>query len=109
MFCWFFYPEKLPPSYHKWITSAANMDIEFWEILRLVQQKKLVYGEHGPYEDYLGPYFEKHGRDPKRGNTVLTQPIECEAVHAFTTKSCELHALWRFWRDSNLPLVFMHP
>lgn len=98
MFCWFFYPEKLPPSYHKWITSTANMDIEFWEILRLVQQKKLVYGEHGPYEDYLGPYFEKHGRDPKRGNTVLTQPIECEAVHAFTTKSCELHALWRFWR-----------
>ncbi|EMG45533.1 hypothetical protein SBY92_004969 [Candida maltosa Xu316] len=98
MFCWFFYPEKLPPSYHKWITSAANMDVELWEVLRLVRQKKIVYGEHGPYEDFLIPYFEKYGEDPRRANTVRTQPIECEAVHAFKTKSCEIHALWRFWR-----------
>lgn len=109
MFCWFFYPEKLPPSYHKWITSAANMDIEFWEVLRLVRQKKLIYGQHGPYEDFLGPYFEKHGRDPRRGNTIVTQPIECEAVHAFTTKSCELHALWRFWRGFKFALGVYAP
>ncbi|RCK60645.1 hypothetical protein Cantr_08113 [Candida viswanathii] len=109
MFCWFYYQEKLPPSYHKWITSAANMDIEFWEVLRLVQQKKLIYGEHGPYENFLCPYFEKHGRDPKRGNTIISQPIECEAVHAFTTKSCELHALWRFWRGFKFALGVYAP
>ncbi|KAI5964849.1 uncharacterized protein KGF55_001919 [Candida pseudojiufengensis] len=98
MFCWFFYPERLPPAYSKWITSAANMDPDFIEVLRLVRNKDLIYGQHGPYEDFLGPYFERYGKDPKRGNTVINQPIECEAVHAFKTKSCELHALWRFWR-----------
>lgn len=57
----------------------------------------------------MGPYFEKHGRDPRRGNTIVTQPIECEAVHAFTTKSCELHALWRFWRGFKFALGVYAP
>ncbi|EDK42630.1 conserved hypothetical protein [Lodderomyces elongisporus NRRL YB-4239] len=109
MFCWFFYPEKLPPEYGKWITSAANMDPDFLEVLRLVRDKKLIYGEHGPYEDYLTPYFIKYGQDPKRGNIVLNQPIECEAVHAFKTKSCELHALWRFWRGFKFAMTVYTP
>ncbi|KAI5951686.1 hypothetical protein KGF54_004761 [Candida jiufengensis] len=98
MFCWFYYPERLPPAYSKWITSAANMDPDFVEVLKLVRNKEIIYGEHGPYEDYLTPYFIKYGKDPKRGNTVINQPIECEAVHAFVSKNCEIHALWRFWR-----------
>ncbi|CAI5757312.1 unnamed protein product [Candida verbasci] len=109
MFCWFFYPEKLPPSYSKWITSAANMDPDFLEVLNLVRDKKLIYGEHGPYEDYLAPYFIKYGKDPQRGNTVLNQPIECEAVHAFVSKSCEVHALWRFWRGFKFALSVYGP
>ncbi|CAK9435582.1 uncharacterized protein LODBEIA_P03090 [Lodderomyces beijingensis] len=109
MFCWFFYPERLPPSYGKWITAAANMDPDFIEALRLVRNKDLVYGEHGPYEDFLGPYFEKYGQDPKRGNTVLHQPVECEAVHAFVSKSCEVHALWRFWRGFKFAITVYLP
>ncbi|KAI3405881.2 hypothetical protein KGF56_001489 [Candida oxycetoniae] len=109
MFCWFFYPERLPPSYGKWITSAANMDPDFIEVLRLVRNKKLIYGEHGPYEDYLRPYFEKYGRDPKGGNTFSNQPIACEAVHAFKCKSCEIHALWRFWRGFKFAMTVYTP
>ncbi|KAI5958106.1 hypothetical protein KGF57_002914 [Candida theae] len=109
MFSWFYHPEKLPPAYSKWITSAANMDPEFIEVLRLVRDKDLIYGQHGPYEDFLGPYFVRYGRDPKGGNTVLNQPIDCEAVHAFKTKSCELHALWRFWRGFKFAITVYGP
>lgn len=109
MFSWFYHPEKLPPAYSKWITSAANMDPDFIEVLRLVRNKDLIYGQHGPYEDYLTPYFERYGRDPKGGNTVINQPIDCEAVHAFQCKSCELHALWRFWRGFKFAMTVYGP
>lgn len=85
------------------------MDPDFIEVLRLVRNKDLIYGQHGPYEDYLTPYFERYGRDPKGGNTVINQPIDCEAVHAFQCKSCELHALWRFWRGFKFAMTVYGP
>ncbi|KAG5417428.1 hypothetical protein I9W82_005062 [Candida metapsilosis] len=109
MFAWFYHPEKLPPAYSKWITSAANMDPDFIEVLRLVKNKDLIYGQHGPYEDFLTPYCLRYGKDPKRGNTFINQPIDCEVVHAFRSKSCEVHALWRFWRGFKFAITVYGP
>ncbi|EGW35235.1 uncharacterized protein SPAPADRAFT_58439 [Spathaspora passalidarum NRRL Y-27907] len=109
MYSWFFHVERLPPAYHQWITSAANMDHDIYEVLRLIKSKKLVYGEPGPYSDFLGPYFEKYGKDPKDANTTINLPISCEAVHAFKTKSCELHALWRFYRGFKFAFTVYGP
>ncbi|KAG7662366.1 uncharacterized protein J8A68_004137 [[Candida] subhashii] len=109
MYNWFYHPEKLPPSYQQWITSAANMDDELRQILRLVKTKEIVYGEHGPMEDFLVPYFEKYGQDPKGASTYSNTPISCESVHAFKTKSCELHALWRFYRGFKFAFTVYAP
>ncbi|KAG2731523.1 hypothetical protein G9P44_005110 [Scheffersomyces stipitis] len=98
MFSWFYKPESLPPSYRGWITAAANMDDELIWALKGLREGTLVYGEHGPLEDILVPMAERYGQDPKRGSLIHNQPIECEVVHAFTTKNCEVHALWRFYR-----------
>ena len=108
MFCWFFYPEKLPPSYHKWITSAANMDIEFWEVLRLVRQKKLIYGQHGPYEDFWVLILK---------NTVEILEEETPLSHSQLNVKRFMHSRQRvvnsmhyggFGEGSNLPLEYMH-
>ncbi|RLV90779.1 hypothetical protein JA1_004359 [Spathaspora sp. JA1] len=109
MYSWFFHQDRLPPAYHQWITSAANMDHEIYEILKLVKEKKIIYGEPGPYSETLVPYFEKYGKDPKGASTATNLPIECEAVHAFTTKNCELHALWRFYRGFKFAFTVYAP
>lgn len=98
MYAWFFNPSRLPPAYRKWITLAASMDDELVEMLRLVREKKLKYGEHGPHEHILDEYCRRYGQDPSRGSLVENQPLDCECIHAFKTKSCEKHALWRFVR-----------
>lgn len=98
MYSWFLHPEKLPPAYRNWITQAANMDNDIVRLLKLIKEKKVKYGEAGPYDELMDNYCRKHGRDPKEGSLVTNIPLSCEAVHAFKTKSCELHALWRFIR-----------
>lgn len=98
MFLWFFEPQKLPPAYRRWITSAANMDNEMVDALLAIRKGTLEYGKEGPLQYALVPYCERYGQDPKRGSLIENQPLECELVHGFRTKNCELHALWRFQR-----------
>lgn len=109
MYCWFYYPERLPPAYRQWITSAANMDDELREVLRLIKKGEVAYKQHGPNEDFLVPYFQKYGKNPKDANLCMNAPISCEAVHAFKTNSCELHALWRFYRGFKFAFTVYAP
>ncbi|ODV77634.1 uncharacterized protein CANTADRAFT_56314 [Suhomyces tanzawaensis NRRL Y-17324] len=110
MYAWFFYPENLPPAYAKWITSAANMDPELITLLRAVKQKTMKYGEYTPgLQEELYPYCDRYGQDRKRINMKETVPIDCELVHAFQTKNCELHALWRFWRGFEFAIKLYGP
>lgn len=98
MYSWFLHPDRLPPAYRNWITLAANMDNEIVTMLKLIKEKKVKYGEAGPADELMADYCRKYGKDPKEGSLVTNIPLSCEAVHAFKTKSCELHGLWRFIR-----------
>lgn len=98
MYSWFFHPERLPPAYRNWITSAANMDDEFIQLLKSIKEGSLEYGKEGPKSHILDNYCTRYGHSPEEGSLVLNQPLPCHVVHAFKTQSCELHALWRFCR-----------
>lgn len=95
MYSWFFNPERLPPAYRKWITSAATMDDEMVGLLKGFHDDTLKYGTES---HYLDEYCKRYNRDPKEGDLVSHQPVKCELVHAFQTENCELHGLWRFAR-----------
>jgi hypothetical protein len=98
MFSWFYYPHRLPKSYRKWITKAASMDDVLVEALLLVRQGKLVYGEKGPYHDMLCDLSTTYGLDRSCGDFSKSVPIPCALVHKNQFTSCEMHALWRFYR-----------
>lgn len=98
MFAWFFSPERLPPAYLRWITAAANMDTLILTVLKSIREKKLEYGVDGPCLHLLADFCRQHGQDPRRGLLTHNIPLECEVVHAFRSKLCEVHALWRFAR-----------
>jgi hypothetical protein len=94
---WFFYPDKLPPAYQRWITSAADVDQEIMHGFRSLKDGTLKYGDPNcPNADAFKPLCTKYGKDPELASLVKHQPFSCEILHVFTTKSCELHALWRF-------------
>ncbi|CAK7906021.1 hypothetical protein CAAN3_08S03972 [[Candida] anglica] len=98
MHYWFFYPNKLPPAYHRWITSAANVDPEIVTAFKAIKSGTLKYGEHCPDEDVFVSMCDRYGQDPSKGSLIKNTPLPCEVLHAFTTNNCELHALWRFQR-----------
>lgn len=98
MYNWVYNPENLPPAYRRWVAAAANLDLEIVDTLRYIKEKKLFYGVEGRHLDTLAGYCRKYGQDPLRGCTTTNIPLQCEVVHAFQTKNCELHALWRFAR-----------
>lgn len=100
MFAWFYYPERLPPSYRKWITMAANMDDELIDVLRGVRKGEIVYGE-SKYDDHLKGMCERIGMDPEVGkfsNKGGRKGLPCRLVHRNVTDNCEVHALYRFYR-----------
>lgn len=97
MFAWFFYPERLPPSYRKWITAAANMDNELVDALRYLRQGKIIYGVKTEHDDILHNMCAKNNLDPKFGKFSESIPLPCEVVHS-NIKGCEIHAAWRWYR-----------
>lgn len=99
MYSWFFKPNRLDPNYCKWITSAANMDPELITLLKGIHDGEYDYDRQKiPEQDILAPYCKRYNQDIGKGNLNLNHPLDCHVVHAFKTKNCELHALWRFYR-----------
>lgn len=99
MLSWFYYPERLTPSYRKWITMAANMDNELVDFLKLLNRGEVGYGRSGPHDKILDPTCERSGLPVEMGRFAnYTDHMSCLIVHQNSVSNCELHALWRFYR-----------
>lgn len=98
MWAWFFNPEQLPRDYNKWITSAAQIDLRLIETLRQVRKGNFIYGKDTGRCCSLAAMARDHGFPVAWADPAKSSPIPCELYHSGTGKSCEWHALSRFWR-----------
>ncbi|KAH6891119.1 hypothetical protein B0T10DRAFT_560385 [Thelonectria olida] len=97
MWAWFYFPETLPRSYNKWITSAAAVDMRLIEALRRCRKGEFQYGKDTGQTPLLEPMcadfnFPLEWADPSR-----TIPIPCDMVHMGCGPSCEYHTISRFF------------
>lgn len=99
MWSWFFHPDALPPSYNKWITSAASVDLRLIEALRRCRNGELVYGKDTGQAPLLGAMCEDLNMPARWGDPAVTVPFPCELVHMGRGPNCEYHALSRFVRS----------
>ncbi|KAJ3474075.1 hypothetical protein NLG97_g10003 [Lecanicillium saksenae] len=105
MWSWFFYPERLPPQYNKWITSASQGDSRIIHMLRRLHDGSIVYGEQAHSSDAaLAAEVCKDYRLPEDyGNPAKTWPFPCVMFHAGHGTTCEERAIRRFvksWKNS---------
>lgn len=98
MWSWFFHPEALPPSYNKWITSAAAVDGRLIEALRRCREGTLIYGKDTGQASLLEPMCDDHQMPRKWGDPAVSVPFPCELVHMGCGPSCEYHLISRFLR-----------
>lgn len=99
MQAWCYSPDQLPSTYNRWIHKAANIDPRFLSAVRLAKTGGWKYGVHnGESDQLLRGVARDLGLPEEWGDPALTVPIRCELVHGGCGPSCELHALWRFWR-----------
>jgi len=110
MWAWFYTPHRLPRSYNRWISSAAQVDDRLIQALRECRYGNFIYGK----DTGIAPLLEGMCRDlglPKVwGDPSKTVPIPCELVHSGAGASCEWHAItrfartWKFAMQTYLPL-----
>ncbi|KAK3321184.1 hypothetical protein B0T19DRAFT_466448 [Cercophora scortea] len=98
MWAWFYHPARLPPSYQKWISSAAAVDPRLILALRRCRSGTLRYGVVDDTQAaLLGGMCADLGLPPAWGDPAVAVPFPCELVHmGHGGGSCEVHALWRF-------------
>ncbi|EXJ57778.1 uncharacterized protein A1O5_12336 [Cladophialophora psammophila CBS 110553] len=99
MWSWFYSPERLPRAYNHWISKAAEIDPRLIQALRLARQGNFVYGEDTAQTPLLTGLCRELGLPDEFADPSKTIPIPCELYHCGTGKSCEVHALSRFWRS----------
>ncbi|KAG2159862.1 uncharacterized protein EDB93DRAFT_1244633 [Suillus bovinus] len=61
MWCFFYQPHRLPPSYVKWISSIANVDKRLLDALRAMRSKEWVYGHSSIHSHLLMSYAKDRG------------------------------------------------
>lgn len=98
MWSWFYSPSRLPRSYNAWISAAAELDHRLVLALRHARYGTLQYGKDTGMAPLLGSMARDYGMPEEAGDPAKTVPVPCELVHMGCGKSCERHALWRFWR-----------
>ncbi|KAF2793938.1 hypothetical protein K505DRAFT_243221, partial [Melanomma pulvis-pyrius CBS 109.77] len=98
MHAWFYSPSRLPQSYNTWISAAAELDHRLLLALRHARYGTWVYGKDTGMAPLLGSMCRDYGLEERLGDPAQTVPIPCELVHMGSGKSCEKHALVRFWR-----------
>ncbi|KFA50316.1 hypothetical protein S40293_03363 [Stachybotrys chartarum IBT 40293] len=101
MWSWFFSPEKLPRSYAKWITTAAQVDQRLIEALRRCLKGELRYGEDTGQAPLLQAMCDDYGWPREWGDPAKSVPFPCEMVHMGCGPSCEYHALTLWLRKPN--------
>ena len=98
MWSWFYSPSRLPQSYNAWISAAAELDHRLVLALRHARYGTFQYGKDTGMAPLLGSMARDYGMPEEAGDPARTVPVPCELVHMGCGKSCEWHALWRFWR-----------
>ncbi|KIJ68456.1 hypothetical protein HYDPIDRAFT_173171 [Hydnomerulius pinastri MD-312] len=72
MWCFFYQPQRLPPSYVKWINSLANADRRLLDVLRALREGKWSYIHGSPTQrNLVCTLSEKLGHPPSWGDPVL--------------------------------------
>ncbi|KIX05414.1 uncharacterized protein Z518_06286 [Rhinocladiella mackenziei CBS 650.93] len=99
MWSWFYSPHRLPRAYNHWISKAADVDFRLIQALRLARQGDFVYGEDTGQAPLLAGLCRDFGLPEEYADPSKTIPIPCELYHCGTGKSCEFHAVSRFWRS----------
>jgi hypothetical protein len=98
MHAWFYSPSRLPPTYNTWISAAAGLDQRLLLALRHARYGTWVYGRDTGMARLLGSLCHDIGLPEELGDPAVTIPVPCELVHMGCSKSCETHALVRFWK-----------
>ena len=95
MWNFFYYPEKLPSAYQKWIKEAAHVDSRLIDVLRNCRRGVFVYGKDTGQASILQSMCADYGWPLEWGDPALTVPVPCEVVHMRAGSSCHLHGLSR--------------
>ncbi|KAF2498104.1 hypothetical protein BU16DRAFT_549000 [Lophium mytilinum] len=98
MYAWFYTPSRLPSAYNSWISSAAGLDRRLMLVLRHARFGTFVYGKDTGLAPLLESMCKDYDLPEVWGDPAKTVPVPCELVHMGCGKSCETHALSRFWR-----------
>lgn len=109
MWSWFYSPHRLPRAYNNWISKIAQIDSRLVQALRLVRQGDFVYGQDTGQAPLLQGLCKDLDLPQEWADPAKTIPIPCELYHSGTGKSCELHALSRFWRSWRLAFELYFP
>lgn len=109
MWSWFYSPHRLPRAYNNWISKIADIDARLIQALRLARQGNFVYGHDTGQAPLLEPLCKDLGLPEVYADPSKTVPIPCELVHSGTGKSCEIHAVTRFWRSWKFALELYLP
>ncbi|KAK8174332.1 integral membrane protein [Phyllosticta citrichinensis] len=96
MRAWFYAPNRLPRSYNRWISSAAQLDPRLLLALRHARYGHFRYGIETGIGPLLGTMCRDYGLPYEWGNPAKTIPIPCELVHQGVGPSCEHHFAHRF-------------
>ncbi|KIN02495.1 hypothetical protein OIDMADRAFT_102648 [Oidiodendron maius Zn] len=106
MWAFIYVPERLPQSYNKWITQAAQVDQRLLVALRHLKAGTIQYGTDC-YDEaaFLRNMCKDYGWPLHYADPIKSVPFPCEMVHMGRGgQSCELHALIRFVQTSILCL-----
>ncbi|EFQ99336.1 integral membrane protein [Nannizzia gypsea CBS 118893] len=98
MWAWFYLPDRLPYSYGKWISEAAQLDNRILEALRTARRGDWTYGRDNGDQVVLESMCVDYGWPIEWGTPEKTVPIPCEIVHMGCGPNCEKTAVWRFAR-----------
>ena len=113
MWTWFYHPSRLPPTYNKWIASAADVDPRLIHLLREAHEGKMIYGKDTGHAHVLQSMCQDYSWPLEWGDPGTTVPIPCTVVHMGTGPNCHWHAAVRFTRAfrfalaTNLPLQLL--
>ncbi|KAK7525013.1 uncharacterized protein IWZ02DRAFT_447853 [Phyllosticta citriasiana] len=99
MRAWFYAPNRLPRSYNRWISSAAQLDLRLLLALRHARYGHFRYGTETGIGPLLGSMCRDYGLPYEWGNPAKTVPIPCELVHQGVGPSCEHHFAHRFGKS----------
>ncbi|KAM7220489.1 hypothetical protein V8F06_004078 [Rhypophila decipiens] len=109
MWTWFYFPERLPRAYNKWICSAASVDPRLIEALARFRNRTLLYGKDTGQAHLLGSMCEEYRWPVEWGDPAKSVPFPCEVVHMGCGPSCEYHALSRFVRSFRWSMAMYLP